>query len=142
MLADASASACYVMRNKRGCFMTPTILFYNLSNSKGKQIKLLCMRLKIRIKPVDPAEYTLPVGALLGFDDITLTETGTRETDFTDEMLVFSGFTGAMLDQFLTEYKKMHIPKTNLKAVITEHNISWSSIALHDELQREHEAMS
>lgn len=121
--------------------MTPTILFYNLNNSKGKQIKLLCMRLKIRIKPVDPADYTLPVGKLLGFDDITLTEAGTSETDFHDEMLVFSGFTNSMLDHFLSEYRKMRIPKTNLKAVITEHNISWSSIALHDELQREHEAM-
>lgn len=122
--------------------MTPTILFYNLNNSKGKQIKLLCMRLKIRIKPVDPADYTLPVGKLLGFDDITLTEAGTSETDFHDEMLVFSGFTNGMLDHFLTEYRKMRIPKTNLKAIITEHNISWSSIALHNELQREHEAMS
>ena len=122
--------------------MTPTILFYNLNNPKGKQIKLLCMRLKIRIRQVEPADYTLPVGKLLGLDDITLTETGTSETDFTDEMLVFSGFTGGMLDHFLNEYKKMRIPKTALKAIITEHNISWSSIALHAELQKEHDAMS
>lgn len=122
--------------------MTPTILFYNLNNSKGKQIKLLCMRLKIRIKPVDPTDYALPVGALLGMENITLAESDTSTDDFADEMLVFSGFTSGMLDHFLNEYRKMRIPKTDLKAILTEHNISWSSYALHRELQKEHDAMS
>ena len=34
--------------------MTPLILFYNLSNEKGKKIRLICLKLHIRIKQVDP----------------------------------------------------------------------------------------
>ena len=62
--------------------------------------------------------------------------------DFTDEMLVFCGFTGQLLDTFLLEFKKNRIPRIALKAVLTEQNLLWNSYALHDELAKEHRAMT
>ena len=55
---------------------------------------------------------------------------------------VFAGFTGQKLDQFLNAMRKQKIPKINLKAMLTEHNVKWDSMTLHDELAREHEAMN
>ena len=46
--------------------MTPLILFYNLSNEKGKKIRLICLKLHIRIKQVDPVDYAKPIGMLAG----------------------------------------------------------------------------
>ena len=53
-----------------------------------------------------------------------------------------TGFTGQKLDQFLNAMRKQKIPKINLKAMLTEHNVKWDSVTLHDELAREHEAMN
>ncbi len=49
---------------------------------------------------------------------------------------------GQKLDQFLNAMRKQKIPKINLKAMLTEHNVKWDSMTLHDELAREHEAMN
>ena len=40
------------------------------------------------------------------------------------------------------EMRKQKIPKINLKAMLTEHNVKWDSVTLHDELAREHEAVN
>ena len=57
-------------------------------------------------------------------------------------LLVFAGFTGAKLNQFLNAMYKQKIPRVNLKAMLTEHNVNWDSVTLHDELAKEHEAMN
>ena len=110
--------------------MTPLILFYNLSNEKGKKIRLICLKLHIRIKQVDPVDYAKPIGMLAGIkdfpapqDDASFSSDPKLEA-FTDEMLVMKDFDGRLLDRFLPD------------------NITWNSFALHDELQKEHEAMT
>ena len=100
--------------------MTPLILFYNLSNEKGKKIRLICLKLHIRIKQIDPVDYAKPIGMLAGIKD----------------------FPGRLLDRFLLEMRRAKIARIALKAVLTPDNITWNSFALHDELQKEHEAMT
>ena len=39
------------------------------------------------------------------------------------------------------EFKKLHLTRIGLKAVLTEHNINWDSIALHEELLAEDKKM-
>ena len=109
--------------------MHPVILFYNLENSKGRTLKMLCLRLKIKIRIITKEQYNQTLGALAGIDG------------FTDEMLVFKGFDNALLDRFLVEFKKLHLTRIGLKAVLTEHNINWDSIALHEELLAEDKKM-
>ena len=94
--------------------MHPVILFYNLENSKGRTLKMLCLRLKIKIRIITKEQYNQTLGALAGIDGFPLKE----------EVYTGDGFT-----------------RIGLKAVLTEHNINWDSIALHEELLAEDKKM-
>ena len=126
----------------------PMILFYNLDNETGRKLKFVCLKHKIRIKSVEKAQYSLPIGSLaqvLSSEETTTSDNISPETspaDFSDEMLVFCHFSESLLDTFLMEFKKNRIPRIALKAVLTEQNIFWNSYALHNELQAEHERMT
>ncbi|MCF2641494.1 MAG: DUF3783 domain-containing protein [Lachnospiraceae bacterium] len=120
--------------------MTPTILFYNLDNEKGRKIKLICLKLKIRIKKADKNDYFQPIGSLFGLMEPS-ENVSFSENTFSDEMLVMKDFSNQLLDRFLLEFKKNHIERVDLKAILTPDNISWNSIKLHEELVKEHESM-
>lgn len=121
--------------------MHPVLLFYNLDNETGRRIKLLCLRLKIKIRMISPEQYNQPLGALFGMEGIEPVPETYEGEGFSEEMLVFKGFDNGLLDMFLREYGKARIPRVGLKAVLTEHNIRWDSIALHKELMQEEAAM-
>ena len=53
------------------------------------------------------------------------------------EMLLMDGLPDAVFSRFLDELRRLHVPVA-LKAVATEHNVDWSSLRLHRELEREH----
>ena len=74
-------------------------------------------------------------------DDASFSSDPKRKA-FTDEMLVMKDFDGRLLDRFLLEMRRAKIARVALKAVLTPDNITWNSFALHDELQKEHEAMT
>lgn len=116
----------------------PLVLFYNLENKKGSALRLLCLKLRIRVRAVKPEEYLEPVGALAGFVPPT---NAACDQDFSDEMVVMVNFGSKLLGQLLNEMRAMHQPGVALKAVLTPSNMHWSSIQLHDELLREHQAM-
>lgn len=124
----------------------PMILFYNLDNEKGHKLKYLCLKHKIKIRNIEKSQYSASIGSLVGLpvpDDMTGKEAADmQQQDFTDEMLVFCGFTGQLLDTFLLEFKKNRIPRIALKAVLTEQNLLWNSYMLHDELAKEHQMMT
>ena len=48
--------------------MHPVLLFYNLENSKGRTLKMLCLRLKIKIRIITKEQYNQTLGALAGID--------------------------------------------------------------------------
>ncbi len=130
----------------------PMILFYNLNNETGRKLKFICLKHKIKIRNVEKSQYSATIGSLAGIsaqisastDTLSTNDTATmpEQMDFSDEMLVFCGFTDRLLDTFLLEFKKNRIPRIALKAVLTQHNVTWNSYALHAELQREHQEMS
>ena len=60
----------------------------------------------------------------------------TLRTDAQEEMALRA----TQLDALLTDLRRSRV-LIPLKAVVTEDNAAWSSIKLHDELFREHEAM-
>ena len=97
--------------------------------------------LKIKIRIITKEQYNQTLGALAGIDGFPLKEEVYTGDGFTDEMLVFKGFDNALLDRFLVEFKKLHLTRIGLKAVLTEHNINWDSIALHEELLAEDKKM-
>ena len=117
------------------------VYFYNLNSARGRQIRMLCLTLGLKIRVVDRAQYTEPIGAIAGVPGYTLSGEVYEGEGFEDEMLVLKGFTGGTLDNFLHGFRKMKIQPVSLKAVLTEANCSWNSLELHDELVKEHESM-
>lgn len=120
--------------------MKETILLYNLNNAGIRSnIKFISIKLGIHIKTVEPSEYKMPLGFLaFGTKEQQaqyLTDDGTPAFD--ESMLVFAGFTNRKLDQFLQLMKKHRVPRIPLKAIMTEHNATWDSVMLHDELAKE-----
>ena len=115
------------------------VLLYNIqSEEKGMKIRLAAFRLGIACQVVSPEDFAAPVGYLLG-----LTGYGRGEAaaaSFSDEMLLMEGLRGGQLNAFIDALRTARVPVA-LKAVVTEHNVGWSSLRLHEELCREHAAM-
>lgn len=118
------------------------VYFYNLNSAKGRQIRMLCLTLGLKIRVVDKAQYEEAIGAIAGVPGYALKESIYSGEGFSDEMLVLKGFSEKTLDNFLHGFKKMKIQPVALKAILTEANCDWNSIELHDELVKEHENMN
>ncbi|MFR2020926.1 MAG: hypothetical protein ACLS6G_10695 [Christensenellales bacterium] len=58
----------------------PVLLCYNLTGEKMQKIRLAAMRLKIRVRPVEKAEYAQTIAALCGAEVA-------REAAYTGEAL-------------------------------------------------------
>ena len=117
------------------------VYFYNFNSARGRQIRMLCLTLGLKIRVVDRAQYKETIGAIAGVPGYSLSGEIYEGEGFEDEMLILKGFTGGMLDIFLHGFRKMKIQPVALKAVLTEANCGWNSLELHDELVKEHESM-
>lgn len=117
----------------------PLVLIYNLDKKKAGALRVLCLKLNVRVRSVEPGEFAEPVGALAGL----LPSAGTvfNGEPFRDEMLVMVNLGGKLFNALLQGMRaaRLYVP---LKAVLTPTNLEWPSVQLHDELVREHEAMS
>ena len=119
----------------------PQVLLYNITDpDKLVKIKLALYRLGVPCREIAPEECAHPLGYLLGLDGYAPAGEAPAE-GFTAEMLLMDGLRGTLLDRFLDELRRMRAT-VPLKAVVTEHNVAWSSLQLHRELQQEHLAMS
>lgn len=119
--------------------MKSIVLCYNLKGTKkGKQIAMIFGFLGFKIRHVGQEEYLKPVKALL------LGEQGEEapvcEDGFDDEMLIMQSEKEDQLDQALFLMRKEKVT-VGLKAMVTPTNQEWTSIALHDEILKEHEYM-
>lgn len=122
--------------------VTPLLLIYNPDEKKKTPLSELCARKGITLRIVQPGHWLEPIGALAGIPGMMPTGLLYEGPVFSDEMLLFNGFDNQMLGDFLTEYRKAGIEKINLKATITPYNLSWNSLQLRDELNREHEELA
>ena len=119
--------------------MNPMVLCYNLQPEKLGRLRVLCLRLGIGVRVVEPEKFGLPVGALAGV--LNPPETVEEAEPFADEMLVMAHFRPGMLDAFLNGFRQSRIPPVKLKAMLTETNAGWSGARLHREIRAEHEQM-
>lgn len=122
--------------------MKSSVLCYNLKGTKkGKQTAMIFGFLGYKIRHVEREEYLIPVGILAGTDKEDGGERPVYEGEgFAEEMLVINAATENLMDQALFLMRKEGI-KIGLKAMVTPSNKEWTSIALHDEIQKEHEQM-
>ena len=115
----------------------PTVLLYNRDNEKGSRLRLLCMRLRVRIQNVAPAEYGETLAALTGRAERT---NAPCDAPFDGEMVVFVDFDNGLLNRFLAETRRAKCGVA-LKAVLTPTNMQWTSAKLHEEISKEHAAL-
>ena len=122
--------------------MEKTILLYNLKNDKGVQIRRICSPLHISCRDVEPSEYMELIGALAGMPGFPRRQQSVSPVTFSEEMMIFCGFSNDDIYQFLAQYKTAGIAPVWLKASLTPNNIQWNSIELHKELSEEHRMMN
>ena len=116
------------------------LLLYNIASpEKLRKIQTLAIRLGFRTRVVRQEEFALPIGALVELPGAEALESGDG-TAFSDEMLVLCGVNAQAFQAFLSGLRTQKTPVA-LKAMTTEHNVSWSSSKLHGELAAEHENM-
>lgn len=123
-----------------------TILFYRPEQNMLPEIPVLCALKKIRCRTVGPEQADLLIGELAGILKPAEPAGGPAGTEtapvpMTQPMLVFCGLPNRALDSFLADMKarKIRVP---IKAVLTEHNVSWTLRALYGELRGEHAALT
>ena len=114
------------------------LLMYNLSPARQGAVRMLCARLKIRVRAVEASEYAEKLGALAGMEE-KRNEPFSGEP-FAEEMLLMAGFAPQTLDALLRAFRSYRVAPVALKAVLTPVNAEWDSVRLHEELLREHEA--
>lgn len=126
--------------------MKSTVLCYNLKGTKkGKKIAMIFGYLGYKVRHVEKEEYLCSIGTLLetrrsgvedGEKEEAVQEKYTGE-GFKEEMLVIHAASEDMLDKalFLMKKDKVQVP---LKAVVTPSNQEWNSMALYEEILKEH----
>lgn len=125
-----------------------TVLLYNLSEPQKRMgVLMLLTRLRLRWREVGPVEQALSLGALLGLPgyDAASTVADASAADghiapFSDEMLVMHELNPQQFNALLQGLRRGKTPIA-LKAVITPHNVAWSSTQLHRELEAERRAL-
>lgn len=136
-LASVQSSG-YNHRDKKeleGIIIKPVVLAYNLSPEREKQVKMLCVTNGIRCRMVDKQEYSQPLAALAGLEELNnLPHEG---EDFQDEMMVLCFFPNEKVSAFLNAFRQKGYKPVRLKAVLTETNSRWESVALNKELNEE-----
>ena len=146
------------------------VLLYNFRNeARRKKLKALLFRLALPSREVEPEEQGYPLGTLLGASDAAHGEPAAPETTpgepaapettpgepadpgaapgeeeaepFHEEMLVMHGLAPRQFHGLVDGLRQQGV-LVPLKAVVTPHNIQWTSARLHRELRLEHAAMS
>ena len=117
-----------------------TLLLYNLDRRTGGAIKVLCAKLRLQWREIDPADYDKPLGALLGLPARTEAPDASPALPFREPMLVMANLLRPQFDALLQGMRQQGI-RIPLKAVLTPPHITWTSAQLREELQREHEAV-
>ena len=115
------------------------VLLYNISDEKRQKIGFAAWKLGIQVRSVAPEDFSHPVGYLLGLEGFSPADAAGDA--FGEEMLVMHQLSSPQFSAFLDALRRNRVPVA-LKAVATEHNVSWSSAALCRELRQEHEAMT
>ncbi len=118
----------------------PLILAYNLDGEALDRLRGLCDAQGLTLRVVSPWEYGAPVGALAGIPVARQPENGPG-VGFGDPMLLMCHLLSPQLDAFLQGMRDHKVPRIALKAILTPHNVTWTSRQLRDELAREHEAV-
>lgn len=118
--------------------MRPTILTFNLNDTRLSKLRFLCMKLGLLVKPVPAEDFAQSIGTLCGLSDRT--DAAPAET-FSEEILVFCHMDNASVNRFLQTAKQLRYAPVALKAILTPTNADWTPLQLCRELREERAAV-
>lgn len=122
--------------------MRETVLLINFQDKKKlREIQMMLMAVKLRMRLVKKEEYLQKIGALAGVPGMEPTEEIYTGEELGEEMMVFASLTENHLNQMLYLMRKSGAGTVAYKAVMTETNREWNVKDLYAELAKEHEAM-
>ena len=122
--------------------MNKIVLAYNFSAERLQALRLVCMLVKAQLRPVSRAAMLQPIGFLAGVPGVSPVEGDYAGDEANEEMLVLCGFSRPELDRLLAAIRKGKLQKVELKAMLTQHNVNWSGVALLKEISEEHQYMT
>ena len=118
--------------------MRPTILTFNLNETRLSKLRFLCMKLGLAVKAVPVEDFCQPISALCGMTESA--EPAPAEA-FPEEMLIFCHMDNTLVNRFLQTAKQMRYVPVALKAILTPTNAEWTPVQLVAELKQEREAI-
>lgn len=123
----------------------PALLLYDPLNSPWvPKLKQYCAVQGLRLHPVEASGLGRTVGALAqGLAPAAPFEGGSadRPPAVSEPLIIFCSLSNAQLDRLLAALRRMEVPRSVLKAVLTPGNADWTLAALYRELCRERQAM-
>lgn len=125
----------------------PTLLLYDPLNSPWvPKLKQHCAIQGLRLRPVEAPDLNRTVGTLAQGLAAPAAENGPESSAakapiIPEPLLIFCSLSNAQLDRLLAALRRMEVPRSVLKAVLTPDNAGWPLSALYQELCRERQAM-
>ena len=118
----------------------PAVLAYHFPPERLGRLRTLCAVEKLRLHPIQPAEYGARIGMLAG---ILPPSAAAAEEDEAPAaaMRVHCGLTAVELARVLRALRAAGLAPGVLKAVLTPTNAAWTAPQLCRALLREREAM-
>lgn len=118
--------------------MRPTILTFNLNDSRLSRLRFICMKLGLLVSPVPAEKLGQPIGALCGLSD----PVGAVPAEaFPEELLVFCHMDNGQVNRLLQTCRQMRFAPVALKAILTPTNAGWTAQQLRAELLAERQAI-
>ena len=117
-----------------------TLLLYDPHGAPWvPKLRQMCAIQGLRLRTVEDADLGRPVAALAE----GLRPAGEVQPfpPIPEPVLVFCSVGSQQLDRLLQALRNMEVPRTCLKAVLTQSNAQWPFYTLYEELSREREAM-
>lgn len=121
--------------------MREIVLYYAPENTAhAALLKGVLAQMGIAIRNLTPGRCQKKIGFLVGMDGFEETQAEVQQASFVDmkeELLVLCGFTDERLDQLLKRLRNAGVPRSVLKALVTETNAQWTVYELYRHLIEE-----
>lgn len=118
----------------------PALLLYDpLGSPWAPKLKQYCAIQGLRLRPVEASDLGRSLSPLA--QGLAPAGEIPAAPPIPEPMLIFCSLSNAQLDRLLTALRRMEVPRSVLKAVLTPDNAAWTLSALYQELCRERQAM-
>ncbi len=117
----------------------PMVLGFALDEKQRAGIRMLCIRLGLRYRPVETSEYGQMLSALCGEGDPI--EGAVSPGPLEEPMLLFAHMADRQVGDFLSGCKQARLSRPSLLAILTETNRTWTPHELQRELSAEREVV-